>query len=498
MNEEFNSLFYPRGIAIIGASNNFFSGGSPFLVSLLSAKYPREKLFPINPKYQEIFGLKAYPSLLDVPHPVDYVIIAIPKRSIMGAVDDCIKKGVKLICSFTSGFSELGTEEGIEQEKKLIEKIKKHDIRLLGPNCIGIYSSESRISFQGALYHTVGPENVGDISIISQSGGNTDVIIGHGHCIGMKFNKAVSYGNGADINADELLEFFAGDPTTNLILEYLEGFKNPKQAQNYLRILRDTSKKKPVVIWKGGTSESGARAIKSHTGSIAGDYRISNIALQQNGAVTLDNMYDLINTGLLFSKLQKQGKFHKIKPELAIVGGGGGNTVQYADTLSSYGLNFPAFSEEISKEILTVVGEVGTLLKNPIDLNVAMFEIKVVKRMLQILDSHLDCTLIYEPGIEWMLFNEKVLIECATEYDVNFEKMLKSNMKMIVRLERKLKNPLIIMSPSFFRDPDILKSKFILEKLFLDANIPVIDHLKYLGVSLSKLLHYKDWLANNS
>ena len=497
MNEEFNSLFYPRGIAIVGASANFFSGGSPFLVSLLAAKYPRDKIYPINPKHEMIFGLKAYPSLLDVPHPIDYVIIAIPKKIILDVVDDCIKKGVKLICSFTSGFSELGTKEGIEHEKKLIEKIKPHDIRLLGPNCIGIYSSESRISFQGALYNTVGPENVGDVSVISQSGGNTDVIIGHGHYIGLKLNKAVSYGNGADINADELLEFFGGDPTTNLILEYLEGFKNPKQAQNYLRILKETSKMKPVIIWKGGTSESGARAIKSHTGSIAGDYRISNIALEQNGAVTVDNIYDLINTGLVFSMLQKSGKFHKIKPELACVGGGGGNTVQYADTLSSYGLKFPPFSEEVSKEILTVVGEVGTLLKNPIDLNVAMFEIKVVKRMLQILDSHLDCTLIYEPGIEWMLFNEKVLVECSTEYDVDFEKMLKTNMRTIIRLDRKLKNPLIIMSSSYFRSPDILKGKYRIEKLFLDANIPVIDHLKYLGMSLSKLLKYKDWLSNN-
>ncbi len=497
MNENFNSLFYPRGIAIIGASSNFFSGGSPFLVSLLSAKYPRDKIFPINPNHEEIFGLKAYPSLLDIPYPVDYVIIAIPKKYILNVVDDCIKKSVKLICSFTGGFSELGTEEGIELEKKLAEKVKKHDIRLLGPNCIGIYCSESRISFQGALYNTVGRENVGDVSVISQSGGNTDVIIGHGHYLGVRFNKAISYGNGADINADELLEFFKNDPKTNLILEYLEGFKSIKQGQNYLKTLKETSKRKPVIIWKGGSSESGARAIKSHTGSIAGDYRITNIALQQNGAVQVNNIYDLINTGLLFSLLKKSGKFDKISPNLALVGGGGGNTVQYADTISGYGLKFHPFDEKTSSEILTIVGEVGTLLKNPMDLNTATFDPHVIKKILQILDNNLDCTLVYEPGLEWVLFNEKVLRECSSDYDLDFNEVIRSNLKSIIRLEKKLKNPLIIMSPSHFRDIKVVNGKWEGEKLLLDANIPVFDHLNYLGISLTNLLKYREWLANH-
>ncbi|NHI92254.1 MAG: hypothetical protein EAX96_07100 [Candidatus Lokiarchaeota archaeon] len=495
MNGDFNSLFYPRGIAVIGASSTYFSGGSPFIISLLSAKFP--KIYPINPKYKELFGLKTYPSLIDVPDPIDYVVIAIPKRMIFDAIDDCIKKGVKIICCFTSGFSELGTEEGINLERELVKKVKEHDIRLLGPNCIGLYCAESRITFNGALYKTVGDENVGQVSIISQSGGNTDVFIGYGHYIGMKFNKAVSYGNGADINADELLGFFSSDPNTNVILEYLEGFKNVKQANNYLKILKKTSKKKPVIIWLGGTSESGARAIKSHTGSIAGDNRVSNIVFKQNGAIQVDNLYDLIYTGMLVSFMKQKDKLEKIKPNLVFLGGGGGNSVQYADILSSFGLNFPKFPEDIGSKIMELAGEIGTLLKNPIDLNVAMFDMNIVKTILQFIDKNMETTLIYEPGIEWFIFNEKIMKEIIGDSDTDVIQILSQNLKSIVRLEKKLKNPLLVMSPSYFKEKIIIEKKIELEKIFYKKNIPVFSNLNYMGRAISKIVEYQKWLKKN-
>ena len=492
--DQFNSLFYPRGIAIIGASSNYYSAGSPFVISLLSAKFPKEKIYPINPKYDTIFGLKAYPTLLDIPEPVDYVIIAIPKKIIMQVIDDCIKKKVKVICSFTSGFSELGSREGIELESNIVQRLRKHGIRLLGPNCIGLYCAESRITFHGALYDTVGPENVGKVSIISQSGGNTDVFIGAGHFLGLKFNKAVSYGNGADVNSDELLEFFSSDPNTDVIMEYLEGFKDTKMASHFLEILKMTSRKKPVIIWQGGTSESGARAIKSHTGSIAGDYRISSIALQQNGAIQVDNGYDLIHTSMLFSFMLQKNKLDKIKRDIIIIGGGGGNSVQYADTLSSYGLNFPIFQKDIASQILETVGEVGTLLKNPIDLNVAMFDLNVVKKIIRIIDENMEVTLVYEPGIEWFLYNELVMKEIMEETNQNFMQIISQNLKTIERLERKLKNPLLVMSPSYFQNGEVIKKKLIVEKIFYTKNIPVFSHLNYLAKAVSNVVKYNNFL----
>ena len=493
MRAEFTSFFYPRGIAVIGASSNYFSGGAPFVISLLTAKFPN--IYPINPNRKEIFGLKAYPSVADVPYPVDYVIIAIPKRKVMGALEDCIKKGgVKLICCFTSGYSELGTEDGIEEEKTLADRARTNNIRLLGPNCIGIYCAEARVSFNGVLYNTVGPENAGNISIISQSGGNTDVFIGYGHGLGLQYRFAVSYGNGVDINADTLLEFFGEDSQTHLILEYLEGFRSITQAKHYLNILKQVCKKKPVIIWLGGLSESGARAIKSHTGSIAGNTRVSSMAFQQNGAVQVNNMYELLHTGLLISMMQKKGKLERITPNISIVGGGGGNSVQYADTLSTFNLKIPPFNKDIINMLIETAGEIGTILKNPIDLNIAMFDMNTVKKVLRILDENLDTVLVFEPGIEWFIFNEKFVKEYMNEEGMDFKVILKQNLNTIIRLERNMRNPLLVMSPSFFKDPDVYRLKLEAESLFLENNIPVFSHLTYMGMAISNIVKYNNWL----
>jgi len=155
-------------------------------------------------------------------------------------MEDCVEKKVKLVCFFTSGFSEIGNKE---DEKRLVSIAKDGGVRVLGPNCMGLCIPKIRLVFDTGI--KAGEEWAGNISIISQSGGNADVMIIIGNGVGLKFNKAVSYGNGADINADELLEYFKNDSETSLILEYLEGFKTLKQGRNYLKILRETTPKKP-------------------------------------------------------------------------------------------------------------------------------------------------------------------------------------------------------------------------------------------------------------
>ena len=496
MNAEFLTYFYPRGIAVIGASTNFSSGGAPFVVSLLTAKFPN--IYPINPKHQEIFGLKAYPSVTAVPYPVDYVIIAIPKEKVLSALEDCIQKGgVKVVCCFTSGYSELRMGDGIKEEEKLVERARANNIRLLGPNCIGLYCAESRISFQGALYNTVGPENAGNISIISQSGGNTDVSIGYGYGLGLRYRFAVSYGNGADINADDLLEFLAQDSQTHLILEYLEGFRTPEQARHFLTTLKKACKIKPVILWLGGVSESGARAIKSHTGSIAGNAKVSSTALQQNGAIQVNNIYDLLHTGLLISLLRKSGKLSRVTPDISVVGGGGGNSIQYADILSTLNLRIPPFDEAVHAKLVETVGEIGTLLKNPIDLNNAMFNINLVKKVINILDDNLNHVLVFEPGIEWFIFMENFMKEILHNTTSDFKMILKQNINAMIRIERTLKNPLVVMSPSWFQYPEIIRVKQEYEKLFLKNNIPVFSHLSYMGVAIANAVKYNKWLEKN-
>jgi len=488
-----SSLFYPRNVAIIGASPKFFSGGFPFLQSLLAAGFPREKIYPINPKYEEINGIKAYPSLMAVPESIDYCIIAVPKERAFKALEDCVKKQVKLVCCFTSGFSELGD---FEVEEKFVEIAKKGGVRLLGPNCIGICVPKIRISFNQGI--KAGEEWSGDISIISQSGGNADALMIYGNGIGLKFNKVVSYGNGADINADELLEYFKNDPETNIIIQYLEGFKTIEQGRNYLQILKQTTPNKPVIIWQGGTTDVGKRSILSHTGSISGNDKVIRAAFKQIGAINIRNGgKDLLYTALLLSCLKKTGKLLKMGTRVGSILGGGGNNVYFADLCVDLGLEFPDFDIDTINLLKEKIGEVGTLLRNPIDLNVKMFSIKFVIDVMKILDSldYID-VITFEPGLDWGIMNLSLMQKLDPKAGLDFKKVFESNTKSMIRNIKKLKKPIIILSAQTFFDADIISKRNEFEDLFRKANIPVFQDVYVMANSILQVARYKNYLLN--
>ena len=144
--------------------------------------------------------------------------------------------------------------------------------------------------------------------------------------------------------------------------------------------------------------------------------------------------------------------------------------------------------------LIETAGEIGTILKNPIDLNIAMFDMNTVKKVLRILDENLDTVLVFEPGIEWFIFNEKFVKEYMNEEGMDFKVILKQNLNTIIRLERNMRNPLLVMSPSFFKDPDVYRLKLEAESLFLENNIPVFSHLTYMGMAISNIVKYNNWL----
>ena len=486
-----DTLFDPKGIAIIGASPGYFSGGSSFLQSLLAAEYPKEKIFPINPKYNEINGIKTYSNLQLVPYTVDYCIIAVPKKYAFKALEDCVKKQVKLVCCFTSGFSEIGN---LEDEIEFTKIAKNGGIRLLGPNCIGLAIPKIKLTFNQGIKS--GEEWVGDISIISQSGGNADALMIYGNGIGLKFNKVVSYGNGVDINADELLEYFKDDPETNIILQYLEGFKTLEQGKNFLKILRKTTPNKPVIIWQGGMTNVGKRSILSHTGSISGDSRIVKAAFKQSGAMKIKSGgRSLLYTASLTSNLMKSNKLLKIGPRIGSVLGGGGNNVYFADFLTSMGLKFPNFDQVVLKQLKESVGEIGTLLKNPIDLNVKMFSIQHVITVIKILDSIDNIDIItFEPGIDWGISNLKLMQRLNPNNGMNFDGLMESNIKSLVRSVKKIKKPILIISEQTFCDAEIISKRNELENNFRRANIPVFNNIEEMATAINNLIEYKEFL----
>ncbi|MHA1378238.1 MAG: CoA-binding protein [Candidatus Helarchaeota archaeon] len=488
------SYFNPRGIAIIGASPGYFSGGSSFLQSLLAAEYPKEKLFPINPKYQKINGIKAYPTVVDVPDskPIDYCIIAVPKKFTYKALEDCVKKQIKLVCCFSSGFGEIGKTE---DEAKFADIAKKGGIRLLGPNCIGICVPKNRISFNQGI--RAGEEWAGEISVISQSGGNADAMMISGNGIGLKFNKVVSYGNGSDINADELLEFFKDDPDTKIILQYLEGFKTINQGRNYLRILRETTPKKPVIIWQGGITPVGKRSIFSHTGSVSGDNRVIRGAFRQAGAILIDFGGDiLLYTPLLISYLQKTSKLMKIGPRIGAILGGGGNNVYFSDLCTIKGLSLPEFHNEHMETIKEIIGEIGTLLKNPIDMNIHMFNVKKVVEIMKFMDKidYID-VITFEPGLDWGIMNAGLMQRLNPNGDMDFKNIIESNVKTMVRNIKKIKKPVIILSAQTFCEAEIVAKRYEFEERFRKANIPVINNAETMTEAIKHVIEYKEYLS---
>lgn len=467
----FDSFFHPSTIAIIGATTNPFSGGSGFLNALISAKFP--KIYPINKTKTELFGIPAYPDLKSVPEPIDYVIIAVPRKYVLDVIKDCVEKKVKLGTIFTSGFSEVGAAD---LEKQIVEIAKQGGMRLLGPNCIGIYVPKSRVTFIVNL--PVGETNNGPIGIISQSGGHADMFSFLGSYRGLKFSKVISYGNGADLNNPELLEYFERDPDTEIIFMYLEGFKNEKMGQQFFQVASRVIKEKPIIFWKGGTTEAGRGAIHSHTGSLAGTNEVLEGIVKQLGLVAVSNPEETIDTLTAFYYLKDR---LPIGRRLGVVGGGGGNTVSTADALNKCGFDLPENSREVQEQIIDIIGEVGVIVRNPIDLNVAIWEQKKIRQVLLLMAAQKLDLLIFDCGIDWGLHFEQAF---------GLQQVMEPNIKAVLRLLKRVAIPLAAVFPTVFYQGKILTEKVRFEQMFQKLGIPVFPTMSRCAFALNRLVEY--------
>ncbi len=245
-------IFHPKSIAVIGASNNSRARGYAYIRHLLDHKF-KGKIYPINPKYSEVLGIKAYPSLREVPGSVDYVICCVPASAVPDILEDCAQKGVKAAHLFTARFSETGRQEDAELEQKILKQARKGGIRLIGPNCLGIYYPKEGLAFGYDF-----PINSGSVGLISQTGGLAGGCIQLASLRGIYFSKVISYGNALDYNESDFLDYLAQDPETKVILMYVEGLKDGKR---FFDTLRRATSVKPVIIIKGGRGKSGTRAV---------------------------------------------------------------------------------------------------------------------------------------------------------------------------------------------------------------------------------------------
>ena len=354
-----DAIFNPGAIAIAGVSTQGRAselGGRGYLDAMIRCGF-KGKLYPVNPKGGEVRGLTVYPGVKQIPGPVDYVVSAIPASGALQLMKDCAAKGVKAVHFFTSGFSELGKGDGIEVEREILAIAREHGIRVVGPNCMGVYCPGSGVSFLADLC-----SESGQTGMICQSGGNAIYVAREAARRGVRFSKVVSYGNASDVNETDLMEYMADDPETGIIMAYIEGVKD---GTGFKRAIERAARRKPVIVLKVGVSESGARAAASHTGSLAGADRVWDGLLEQVNAVRVDTLEEWIDMAVTFSFFAEP-----VGRRVALLGLGGGATVLAGDEASKEGLVIPRFPDELLRRTAALLGtEAGTIINNPMDLS---------------------------------------------------------------------------------------------------------------------------------
>ena len=354
--EALDRILMPRSVAVIGASTDPFKWGYMLLAAIQKGGFAGE-LHPINPRAEEILGLKCYPSVRGVPGEVDMALVVVPARAVPSVFEDMVAKGVKGAVVITSGFSETG-EEG----RRAVEQIRETSagrLRFIGPNCMGVTSSPGKLS---ALMIPFLHES-GEVAFISQSGGYGLQLYLRASALGVGVGKFVSSGNESDLKGWEYLRYFGEDPDTRLICMYIEGLKD---GRRWYEEAKRITPNKPIVVIKVGVTEAGSKAAASHTGSIAGSDQIYDAAFRQAGVVRAGDageMFDYIK-GLLYCGLP-QG------PNIGVVSNSGGVAVETADRLIQNGLKVPTFPEEVQQEILGVIPAFGNP-RNPVDLTASL------------------------------------------------------------------------------------------------------------------------------
>jgi len=344
-------LFEPRSIALIGASHHEDKIGYKILGNIVSSKYPG-KIYPINPDGGEILGQKVYKTIDEIKGEIDLVTIVIPAQYVFDAVKSCSNKGVKFLSIITSGFSEIGNSQ---QEKEIVNYANEHGMRVLGPNIFGIYSARAPVNA------TFGPPDIksGSVAILTQSGALGIAMIGKTRVENIGLSSIISIGNKSDIDESDLLEYLVMDDATKVIMMYIEGVKN---GERFVRILKQITPKKPVIVIKSGRSKKGATAAASHTGSLAGDDNIFSDIMKQCGVIRAESIQEAID----WSKYLALSNPPKGENSI-IITNGGGIGVLATDACEKYNVTLYDDLETMKKIFSDAVPEFGSM-KNPIDL----------------------------------------------------------------------------------------------------------------------------------
>ncbi|MHA1460997.1 MAG: acetate--CoA ligase family protein [Promethearchaeota archaeon] len=350
-------FFNPKSIAIIGASESF-KFGYTMTNYLLNSNF---KTYPVNINQDSIFGHKAFKNINDIPDDIELVIIIVRNEYVLQTVKDSVKKGVKGIIIETAGFAETGVEKLVKIQEEIEKIAKNSNVRIIGPNCVGVTNfnnqfTTAEIDFNQSI-------EGGTISVIAQSGVLGNIFVEWSASQKIGFSKTITLGNKVDVDAIDMLEYLEKDSDTNVITVYLEGVKRGPKLVDTLRKLT-----KPVLILKNGRSEIGSKAIKSHTGSIAGNDKIYDAIFKQySGIYRVNNFYEMFNIAQVFATQPlPKGK------NIAIITSSGSLCILACDEIERLGLKLAVLNESTIQEMKSISPN-WTSLKNPVDLGPSLF-----------------------------------------------------------------------------------------------------------------------------
>ncbi|MFQ5948013.1 MAG: GNAT family N-acetyltransferase [Acidimicrobiia bacterium] len=348
-------IFYPRSVAVIGASRDEASIGGRLLQNLLDSRFAGA-VFPVNPNSPVVGSVRAYPSVLDIPDPVDLAMIVVPADVVLPVVKECAEKGVRGLCVISAGFSETG-EEGARLEGELLEAVRMAGMRMVGPNCMGLVNTDPAVRLNATFAPLFPPR--GNVAMSSQSGALGIAILDYARRLDIGISTFVSVGNKADISGNDLLLYWGEDPSTDVILLYLESFGHPRR---FARIARDVGRRKPIAAVKSGRTTAGARAASSHTGALASvDVAVSAL-FRQAGVIRTDTLEELFEvTALLANQPLPEGR------RVAVLTNAGGPGILTVDALEAQGLTIPELSPELRGRLRTKLASEASV-GNPVDM----------------------------------------------------------------------------------------------------------------------------------
>ena len=478
---DFERLFFPRSIGIIGANRD--PGGGGFFLRCMKNRF-KGPIYLFNPRLsgQNLYGYHIYSSIHEISDPIDYVILAVPALLCAKLMEDIGQKEVPFVTVFASGFREVGNEN---LEKELLKIAQKYNIRIIGPNCIGVYNP------RGGLYFAFEQsKKAGNFGGVFQSGGIAQNLSQLAVSYGLYISKFISIGNSLDLSPAEFLDYFLYDEHTKIIGLYIESLRSMNQGRKFMERVKECNlNRKPVILWKAGYGEATKKAILSHTGGLAGNNAIWEAVSKQTGCCIVNNSNELTALASAFN-LTHLPESRRV----GVIGIGGGSTIEAIDILEKYNLKIPNLTEKTINKMKRFLPDVNTNFTNPLDLGSAGIQPNIYYRTILALDK--------DPNISAIVFIkdperfggfQEILEEMGfKDMDLN-----KEFVRYISKAKKICTKPMYCVMLKINEGFEEYKSRYKFKLKLLNRNVPVFESLELTGTVLDKINLYRAFLQKN-